>query len=251
MEATLSLLSFWDVNINPEDTYLYAKGKIGRKSHTFIVNERTNAIHPISVKDGVAPSSVFRMKCFGIAVFGNFVHLVGTMAYNALKIPVDVIRILITGVANFMRDFSELGTWHNLTKNWNDATLELVTSVSDDIWNIIRSPYYALGIEIAALAGIFNPLGVGLAGVSQIEFNWNHQRSRETEFRVVGFHNMTAETTFYMAFCFQPIESHNVRLEPERYTHISDVTNKRIKEFYSFCDKIFPMCPCERVPLSI
>lgn len=186
-------------------------GEFDGRTHRYTLNERTREMW---VPDSV---STVAFKC-GLLTVGNPLYMAATMVYHAIKIPVDIIRVigqLAVGIL-FAMEFRETFP-RELSKTIEKNFVDVVSSIVKDIWNIIRAPWFALGFEIAAIEGVVSDPFRARVKIGDIERNWNHGITRHNSCAVQCARmplapNVTYEDyqvcwqnthTYYLAICMQ------------------------------------------------
>ena len=120
-----------------------------------------------------------------LVTIGVPLHFLGTLIWNIVAIPFELIRAL----------------FHDL----NGA------KIKQHFLNCIRAPYYALGCEIAALSALIRvpndlrTLYIAGAVFASIEKEWNHGFPRQSDVIRHGDEIKGDPKTFFAAYCLQPI----------------------------------------------
>jgi len=165
-----------------EVDYLRSDGRVFKRSQT-IDNRDPN--HPLQMVDDQI--GLIALKCFLI--------LVGLPFYAAGVVFTHVIRCFTLVGNNLMHgDIPE-------------AFLSLI----QEVWAVVKAPFYALAIEFYAAVGIFWPLPIRSV-IAQLERDWSGSTRSDsllldkTE-NAIGnyFINRQAKGTIFLAHCFQPI----------------------------------------------
>lgn len=127
-------------------------------------------------------------KCFAIFC-ATPLHLPASMIWNTLKIP-----------------------YHMAHACLGNPQTALTQNIADELWNIARAPYYALGIELGAIKGMIETLYINETkayearnAIASIERAWKYDIPLSNDCRrgCIGSNPQLIET-FYLAACFQP-----------------------------------------------
>lgn len=182
---------------------------VGRKKvYTFIENQKTGDLYNSDSMQAVA------FKCFEIAVVTplymatrmvfhlcRMVYLVGKIFYESIVACADAIQNGEHGARAFFKHMVVDLSY----RLFMDAFLL-------QLWEVVKAPYYALGLFIAALEGcLYDPMK-GKMEIAIIERKWNNNLDRSHDWRiqeVVHGNNcwqgvMNADA-FFIGFCMQPL----------------------------------------------
>ncbi|HKZ00305.1 MAG TPA: hypothetical protein VJ112_03965 [Rhabdochlamydiaceae bacterium] len=176
------------------------------KEYSFIEDARTKELY------WDEPAFVVSMKCAGIAL-GTPSYTAMYMAWNLAKLPLDTVAIAGTALEKIGSQLKERKMVDAAATFWKEIVIQLPTQLFTDIWNIVKSPLFALGIEFAAIYGIFDPFR-GRALEAKIEQIWQNNVSCKQDFRETQtvdtgscwrnfVNDATAAKAFYFAWCFQ------------------------------------------------
>ncbi len=180
--------------------YLSKSVKNGIATRKELIDNR-DPEHPIrTFNDKVQDIAI---KCF-LILFGLPFYTMGVMATHAV------------------RCITLIGT--NLVKC---ELSEIFLSLIQEVWAIAKAPIYAIAIEFYAIAGIVFPLTLRSV-IAQLECDWSGseryydvrraKNSEEADARLADyFTNRNSKTTFFLAFCFQPMGELNNPDRVDRY----------------------------------
>jgi hypothetical protein len=134
----------------------------------------------------------------------------GVMVWNIGKIFFDIVRISFNVLQNFGTWWKEKGLFH-IVKEFFGRIFKAV--ICQDLWHIVRAPFYAIGMMMAAGIGVICPY-FGRKWVAKIENSWQDGFSHERDIRVAGekesltlcpviWKESKEARVFYLAHCFQ------------------------------------------------
>lgn len=168
------------------------------------------------------PMDDTRIKCGILAACGIPFYTLANMICNVIRAVTLTFTILGRAIATLANDCS----LETLGKFFVDLTYETPMALLKCVWDLIRAPFYALGMEFCALCGILSPITwrPRLAAVEREwrEFDRSHHmlerfttdggvtwKDRSEERISDYFTNRHSESVFYIAYCFQPWGSLN------------------------------------------
>ena len=176
------------------------------KEYTYIEDAETKELY------WDEPAYVVAMKCAGIAL-ATPLYTVTYMVWNLAKLPLDIVAIVGSAMEKIGSQVKEYKIVDAAATFWKEIVIQLPTQLFTDIWNIVKSPLFALGIEFAAIYGILDPFR-GRAIEAKIEQIWQNNVSYKEDFRETKtvdtgscwrnfVNDVTAARAFYFAWCFQ------------------------------------------------
>ena len=177
-----------------------------KKEYKYIEDVRTKELY------WDEPAYVIAMKCMGI-ILATPLYTVTYMAMNLAKLPLGIVAIAGTTLEKVGSLLKEHKIIDAASTFWKGIIIQLPKQAFTHIWNIVKSPLFALGIEFAAIYGIFDPFR-GRAIEAKIEHAWQNnvlykEDLRETQTPDTGscwrnfVNDVTASQAFYLAWCFQ------------------------------------------------
>jgi hypothetical protein len=146
------------------------------RTYTYILDSKTGDLYLDETKATVA------MKSYGI--------FLGAPIYAGLVIMGNLMHIALDVASIAWRVLSEFGeTWKS--KGALDALLSVVfavvwempKSVALNIWGVVRTPMYAVGVMLAAAWGVVSPYE-GRKMVGKIEKEWHDGLTYKDDFRM-------------------------------------------------------------------
>ncbi|GAB4190215.1 MAG: hypothetical protein Tsb0015_11240 [Simkaniaceae bacterium] len=184
------------------------------------------------------PVAVVAMKAFFI-FFGNPIHMAGRMVWNTAKIVLDIGMTFFSALKEIQEACHRESSSSAFYAIFKEKAEILTNKLSEDVKEIFRAPWYALGIQAALFyTWAFDPFK-GRAIVSQIEKKWNHNAHFITDCRRKNLPqlfkdilNENGETnSFFLAPCFQRRGNIHDRL-PERAESKYEI----IREFDTYAE---------------
>lgn len=166
---------------------------------------------------------VVATKCVAIAL-GNPLYALGTELWHLTKTILVVGVVAIDAIKRLGEQIGQgnlevVGTigWHWL--------VETARTVGEGIWGIVSTPFYAIGVEFAALYGIFDQYQ-GRKWVAAIEHSWQNGasyredlewpvRQENRNFWDAFVEDLKKSRTHYLANCFQVrgnVQDPNIRV---------------------------------------
>lgn len=189
------------------------------------------------------PGYVVAVKCFCIALGMPF-YALGKMIWYAVKTPVEITVIACDTIAKAGEQLMQ-GKFYEAAIHAKEGLIEAAQVVANGIFDIVKSPFLAIGCEIAAIYGIFKPFH-GRRGVQLLELAWQNGVSFREDARKFpessekfswkdfkrDIHNANPA---YLAQCFQVRGNVNepriivVHREPEYslFTHLGNLLTAR------------------------
>lgn len=152
-------------------------------------------------------------KCFLLALITPIVALLKTVYYlavDALAAIGDIADLMNNHVQKALQKQDYASLFLMGTYTFVEA---LVTSVAKIAWGILRHPWHAIGLEIAAINGaLFDPLAA-MSDISEIDSSWNNNVDRHYDWRYPGGPRMEGGVpAFFIAYCMQPKGNANTTL---------------------------------------
>lgn len=154
-------------------------------------------------------------KCFEIAVVAPLYTLV-RMVFHLCRIVYLIGKIVYESIASFVdamkrgEDSCRAFVDHVLA----DCPLRILTeAVGLQLWEVIKAPYFGLGLFIAACEGFMHDPYKAKTEIALIERHWNDGKTRHHDWRVQEvihhgcFQGILNADAFFLAFCMQPIGS--------------------------------------------
>ena len=146
-------------------------------------------------------------KCFLIAVT-NPIHVSIKLGIKVSYIPYDIIRHAFLAISECFADRGEDSIFRLATR----VVLEIGSDTLQNIIEAVKTPFYAIGLELAALRGLtsFLIFGDELAcfdarvQIAEIEYNANEGRGRSQDFRFYFQPGHEADLRVsYLGLCLQ------------------------------------------------
>jgi hypothetical protein len=153
------------------------------------------------------PQWVVAIKCAEIAL-GTIVYVLGAMAWNTVKIAVDIVllaRKIISKVSSEIALGRSGAACHIVIQA---VIWKLPRSVVEDIRRIVSAPIFGLGVELAALYGIFSPYE-GRELIAKIEYAWHDGKTFRDDVRnhnrrwTCSLKDLFQERVLFLGWCFQ------------------------------------------------
>lgn len=150
------------------------------------------------------------LKAIAMGVATPF-YAMGVMAWNFLKILVDVSSIFWKVLPQLIDDFSRIGIVDALGNAFMASVWEIPTEVYKDIWRIARAPRYSLGLSLACAYAVISPLE-GRKWISKIELDWHEGISYRGNLPCVGkkktslyelIQHLAAGKFIFLGYCMQ------------------------------------------------
>jgi hypothetical protein len=101
------------------------------------------------------PGYVVAVKCFCIALGMPF-YALGKVIWYAVKTPVQIAVIACDTIANTGEQLM-LGRLYEAATHSKEGLIEAAQVLANGIFDIVKSPFLAIGCELAAIYGIFKP----------------------------------------------------------------------------------------------
>lgn len=153
--------------------------------------------------------SLISTKC-GLLFCGTMLFSAIRITCSVVKLPFNVLSIPIEEAVYLVRGKT------CLSRCLKNIPTRLITGTLNNIWNIVRIPFYSVALQISALIGVFCPFE-GRKYYSNIEKSLNHGVTRKNDlFRLYdkGIYSpvklalkslIDTENTYpyYLAYCFQ------------------------------------------------
>lgn len=149
------------------------------------------------------PMEVIASKCATLAFAIPF-FTVGKMIWYAVKTPLEIGAIALQVLAGLVR-----GECPPL----KERGIEMLQTLGNGLFEVVKAPFFGLAAEIAAIYGIFRPLP-GRAIIARIEYGWQLGISYKNDCRdrlcfdqpncwQAFLNDVTGDRAFYVARCFQ------------------------------------------------
>lgn len=154
---------------------------------------------------------VVACKCACIAIGLPF-YTIGTICWHAVKTPIEIAMTAYETIVQVGRDLAQCKLGESI-KTMGLGIVQSVQQLGHGVYEIGKSPVFALGCEAAAIYGIFKPYH-GRKFEAKIEKAWQQGASYKEDLRCIparpGENCWTAFVTdikktpaFYLAHCFQ------------------------------------------------
>jgi hypothetical protein len=104
------------------------------------------------------------------------------MAANFISIAVDIVGISIEALAKIGKEWKKLTKGEALANFALRIIIEIPIAVVQDIWGIVRAPFYTAAMMTVAVYGLFNPLGAR-PWYNKVEKHWHDGKGYEYDFR--------------------------------------------------------------------
>lgn len=153
-------------------------------------------------------------KSFGILVGTSF-YAVGGMLCHAAKIIIDITSIFWRYIPQAIHKLWQKGVVLALVDYCFSVCLVVPNEVVKDLWRIVRTPLFALGLMGAAFYGMFSPLE-GRKWMARIELEWHEgydyhfdPRSRRSDTECKNstleqdIQRLADEEFWYLGYCMQ------------------------------------------------
>jgi hypothetical protein len=173
-------------------------------------------------------------KCF-LATLALPFHFVGSVLYNCVRLVVVVAYFIFQTFNAFYSQSAEGPDRKSFKAIFIDQMKLMGIELLRSIVNIVRAPYYALGVFFGLLYGLVDPWN-GRKVVEAFESAWNHhiplnesywmcKKMEHYQWKMVG------ENALYITGCFKRVRyykdgaiykneeirpSHSIKLEPAR-----------------------------------
>lgn len=161
------------------------------------------------------PLNKLATKSFGI-MLGTPFYTAGMMITNLIRVVVDVCRLVWKIFADFGSIWKEKGGVAAFAHVFSTLLFELPVAVTHDLWRVVRSPFYGIGLFFAAFYGTFAPLE-GRKWIAKVENGWHEGASFRNDVRYHGgclqacenfqvskmWENFNANSVFYLGYCMQ------------------------------------------------
>lgn len=152
--------------------------------------------------------SITAVKCFEL-VIGIPFYLATYIGWNIIRIPLVALGTILVSLGRLIAHPNKVQCVQLL----KDIAWTAPKRIVEDIWTVVRAPFFAIAMEFAAIYGIFKPVE-GRKMIGQIERPW-HQYSRKHDVRYVdpnqdplfllkALADKDFDRTFYLAECMQP-----------------------------------------------
>lgn len=163
-----------------------------------------------------------------LCVPGTVVHLGAAMLYNALRI-IPVALYILGGCVY------EAWTGKEIYPDDPFRLIQIPKEVGRSLWNIVRSPFYALGVIFGLVWSLVDPLN-GRKVAAGFELAWNHgvERKRsywstlgpqkEFAFEGGGAPSNLGKHGFYLPGCYQPFGKG--KIENGKLTSLTTVSGR-------------------------
>ncbi len=186
-----------------ETTVPTQQRRVGRRLKVMRYNRATSELS--------SPESIGKIstRCFGLLVTTPLFAL-ARMVYYAARLIFEVIKTTFQAFWAIGKQTAQDGLITAIIVNVKDFAIKGTLRFLANLWEVIRTPYYALGIEIAALEGAFVDPLKGSRKVAHIETTLNHtsymtgilRRARDIDVRELGIFG--GRTIFIHERSFQP-----------------------------------------------
>jgi len=197
-------------------------------------------------------ASIVAAKCFAIAL-ANPVVAVGRVLFHIIKIPIDLFEVFINAVKVFIDTFSFYSIFKSLKMMIMGAIVESTLKFCSHVWEIIRGPLFAVGIQIAAVRGFISGPYNAMANIASLENRLNHGSSRRTDILRAG---CFSGKSFRIARCFESRgkdlkdcktvferkrNSNYPKIDVPRYTILNDLSDQSASSLSKL--RTCPGCP--------
>jgi|GEM_PF-3136487 len=132
-------------------------------------------------KKGIDTASVVSAKAFGIFLAAP-IYTLGMMVTSLIRIAINVSAIFWRTVPQFIKNISIKGPVQALANLAMRTFFEFPLEIAKDIWRIIRSPLYGIGMMAASLVALPCPLE-GRKWLGKIEKDWHEGLSCNMDIR--------------------------------------------------------------------
>lgn len=203
-------------------TFLNKLDDTGQPRMFDVVDRRTNQVTRtplLSYVEDVATGDLYldeewhvlATKCAAVAL-GNPLYALGTEVWHFTKMLIVVGVVAMDAIKKMGEQFCQGDAEGAGATCWNWIT-ETGSALSEGIWGMASTPFYALGVEFAALYGIFDQYR-GRKWVAAIEHSWqkgaSYKEDHEWPVRNENQHcwdsfvqDLKKARTHYLANCFQ------------------------------------------------
>ncbi len=152
--------------------------------------------------------SITAFKCFELVV-GIPLYLATYIGWNLIRMPLIAVGTILVSLARLIAHPNKIQCVQLL----KDIAWTAPKRIIEDIWTVVRAPFYAIAMEFAAIYGVFKPVEARKM-MGQIERSW-HQYSRKHDVRyqdpnldplfiLKALTDKDFDRTFYIAECMQP-----------------------------------------------
>jgi len=154
---------------------------------------------------------ILAIKCAAVALGIPF-YAVLVEVYYLIKTPLLLTALAFDMIQQVGKNLYEQKC-NQLKSSLLDYLIETKTALTEGIWKMVSTPFYAIGMEFAAIYGIFDQYS-GRKAVAAIEYSWQNHTSYKEQgacLAISGGEN-DWETFFtslkkmhvnYLAKCFQ------------------------------------------------
>ena len=246
-----TLLSGW---ISPEDFRNHVESTYGKNFR--IVHVRKTVVNsdlPEVVKKKIflenvqsgefyLPDSpkVVAFKCFAIAIAApvytlarmffqvcRIIYLIGKIFYESIKCFIESLNRDENGCKAFL--------YHILI----DCSLRILTEVFySELFEFIKTPYYGLGLFIAACEGFIHDPYKAKTEIALIERQWNQGKTFHHDYRIQQLKynsclkGILHSDAFFLAFCMQPFGSKHEKVDIENGSNCSKYSILKVESLH-------------------
>lgn len=206
-------LSFWVASdfFGHEDRF--EKVTVQKKSCNTVRVETFNDLHDKNTGNLLIADStaLVTQKLAMLSIVGIPLCLAGHVITHILKVPYDILRISLTGFTAIGVSLSQ-GNFSGAGSKLFSTAVNLGKELGQDVIEVVTSPYYALGMEIAAIKGFVGAVlfdgEYALEAktiVGEIESQWKGRLPISRDIRYTNIHHdWSRVSTLFVAICFQP-----------------------------------------------
>jgi len=188
------------------------KNKKGEaREFIYTLDTRTNELYKGGkYEDDIGVS--IAAKCMLIASF-NPLFTVGHMAWYLVKTPIQAMKMVVERIKDLGKALKQKASSEELFAKFKTYFLEILNKIKNNLWNVVRAPFFGIAVQFMALYGIVNPYE-GRKWEAKIEHEWQHRVSWRQDWRMMDtpesegmwtalFKDIQKAQCCYLAHCFQ------------------------------------------------
>lgn len=141
------------------------------------------------------------------------IYAIGTMFINMLRIPLNLLGTVKNIFNSTLDAFDEKGVAEAIFTLARRSIIDLTNTLSGGLWSVVRVPFYAVALQVAALYTIFCPYD-GRQIVADVERAWHYpctvdddisfERNCTLDWGLDTMRNFFNNKVHFLFFCFQP-----------------------------------------------
>lgn len=234
------------VNLNLAPPAEFENSSDSKKTKTY------KFLHNVKSGEFYSPDSpqVVAFKCFAIAIAAP-VYTLARMFFQVCRIIYLIGKIFYESIKCFIESLNrdENGCKAFLDHILIDCSLRILTEVFySKLFEFIKTPYYGLGLFIAACEGFIHDPYKAKTEIALIERQWNQGKTFHHDWRIKHrnynscLEGILHSDAFFLASCMQPFGSEHDNVDISNSSNRSkySILNTELEPFKEDCT--FPPC---------